>query len=94
VGRRLPGEGKKVVTASPEAQHLALVAKHLGADPYEVWNSGKPDLPPVPRGRQYRRLLMAMALWLEERDEERVRALIESTGVRLAESKSLMEAMG
>jgi hypothetical protein len=80
------------VRASGEAQALALTAKHFRLDPYRLWNIGKPELGPHPRPKTYRNLLYAMAYWLEDRERDNVRLIVEGFGAEV-KMDSLFEAL-
>jgi hypothetical protein len=63
------GAGKKVIEASAEAQRLALAAKHLGADPFQLYH-GYSDEERPGSPRRYRTFLYAASEWLEDRERE------------------------
>jgi hypothetical protein len=83
--RRGAHSGKKLVEASGEAQALALASKHLGFDPYRLFHLDVDEdkLPPHPAPQAYRMLIYAMAHWLEDKEDERTKVVVESNGMQL-----------
>jgi hypothetical protein len=81
------------VRASGEAQGLAYASKHLGLDPYRLWNIGIDPLPPHPRPRVYRHLLYAMGYWLEDQERSKFALVAEAGGAKV-DLHSLLDQLG